>query len=276
MDPETQDTEQTPNSDGAQDAADLEAGFDDDSTALPPSDDDTPNGDGEQPASTEPEYVQLTRQEWEDMKARAARIDEIRATQDKSFGTMGGTIREIRQRIDAITNGKRVEIEQSAIDELRKDGFEAHAQALEKIRELQVVAGASADDIEKIVEERVNTGVSAYKQKLEARLLRKVHPDWETYQTAPEFEKWVAAQPAEYQQKLIAASNEWDSDVIAEAMTQAKAAAKAAASTSRQPQRRPDSRQAVLDQAIQPRGTGRATQSRLSAEEAMAAGFNED
>lgn len=256
------------------------AGFDDDDspTETPPGDSDDEAGASEQAKGADeqqsqaaPEYVQLTRQELEELKARAALIEQIKATQDKSFGTMGGTIREIRQQIDAIKGGKRIEIEQSEIDELRKDGFEAHAKALEKLRDLQIVnTGVQPEAIEKVVEERM----SGFKQQLESRFLKRVHPDWESYQEHPDFAAWVKAQPAEYQQQLMKASQSWDSDFIADAMTKAKEAAKkrAAATSTRRPQ---PSRETVLEAAIQPRGTGSAGKP-ADRSNAFLAGFDEE
>ena len=257
--PEDTTTEQS----AEQREAALAAGYDDDSPTETPGDEDDAETTAERTSDAEaeqrpaaPEYVQLTRQEVEELKARAALIDQIKATQDKGFGTVGGTIREIRQQIDAIKGGKRIEIEQSEIDELRKDGFEAHAKALEKLRDLQIVnTGVQPEAIDKVVEERI----SGFKQQLESRFLKRVHPDWESYQEHPDFAAWVQAQPADYQAQLVKASNEWDSDFIADAMTKAKEAAKkkAAATSTRRPQ---PSRETVLEAAIQPRGTGRADQ----------------
>lgn len=258
--PEDTTTEQT----AEEREAAFAAGYEDDSpTETPPGDDDeaeataerASDAEAEQPPA-EPEYVQLTRQQLEELQTRAALIEQIKTTQDKGFGTMGGTIREIRQQIDAIKGGKRIEIEQTEIDELRKDGFEAHAKALEKLRDLQIVnTGVQPEAIDKVVEERI----SGFKQQLESRFLKRVHPDWESYQEHPDFAAWVKAQPAEYQAKLAAASEQWDSDFIADAMTQAKEATKkkAASTTTRRPQ---PNRETILEAAIQPRGTGRADQ----------------
>jgi hypothetical protein len=238
-------------------------GYDDDNPTETPGDEDeaeataerASDAEAEQPPA-EPEYVQLTRQQLEELQTRAALIEQIKTTQDKGFGTMGGTIREIRQQIEAIKGGKRIEIEQSEIDELRKDGFEAHAKALEKLRDLQIVnTGVQPEAIDKVVEERI----SGFKQQFESRFLKRVHPDWESYQEHPDFAAWVQAQPADYQAQLAKASNEWNSDFIADAMTKAKEAAKkkAASTTTRRPQ---PNRETVLEAAIQPRGTGRADQ----------------
>lgn len=280
---ETQTPEQDQQSDEARQAA-FAAAFDDDGpTAQPPGDDDegTETAEGEQGETQQeqqgepaPEYVQLTRQEVEELKTRAALIEQIKATQDKSFGTMGGTIREIRQRIDALSSGKRIEIEQSEIDELRRDGFEAHAKVLEKLRDLQVInAGADPAAIEKMVDERATAKVSEFKQQLESRFLKRVHPDWEDYQASPEFAEWVKAQPVEYRTQLAKASDNWDSDFIADAMTKAKEAAKKKAAA---PTRRPQpSRETVLEAAIQPRGNGAASKS-PDRSNAFLSGFDEE
>jgi len=261
------------------------AGFDDDDspTETPPGDSDDEAGAGEQAKGADeqqsqaaPEYVKLTRQELEELKTRAALIEQIKATQDKSFGTMGGRIREIRQRIDSLTNGKRIQIEQHEIDELRKDGFEAHAKALEKLRDLQVVnAGVDPASVEKMVDERAGAKLAEYRQQMESRLLRKVHPDWETYQASEDFAAWVQAQPAEYRAQLAKASDNWDSDFIAEAMTKAKDAAKKKAAPSATTRRPPPSRETVLEAAIQPRGTGAASRP-ADRSNAFLAGFDEE
>lgn len=259
--PENTSTEQDEQQDQARMSAFAE-GYDDDTnpTATQP-----PEGGGAEPEgetaaapAPAPEYVQLTRAELEELKARAALIDQMKATQDKGFGTMGNTIRGIKEQMDALGKGKRIEIDQKEIDDLRSDGFETHAKALEKLRDLQVVStGADPETIQRIADERAEARLATFKQELEARSLRRVHPDWEQYQTAPEFEAWVKAQPEDYRGRLLKASQAWDSDFIAEAMTKAKdAAKKAAASTQRKPQ--VQHRETVLEAAIQPRGTGSA------------------
>lgn len=227
-----------------------------------------PETDAEK-AEPQPEFVQLTRQEVEELKARAALVQEIKATQDKSFGTLGGTIRSIRQDLDALRQGKKVEIDQADIDALRED-FPPLAAALEKVRDLQIVtaAGLDSDAIGKMVEERAAAKVSEYRQGLESRLLRRVHPDWEQYQESPEFTSWVGSQPAEYQQQLAKASDDWNSDFIADAMTAAKKAAQAAARTQEDDA---STRRSRMSAAVTPRGSG--TTSGPNDDDAFLAGF---
>lgn len=237
---------------------DFQAGFTnaETSTETPRTDDKT--GEEAKPAEqTAPEFVQLTKQEVEELKARAALIDEIKATQDKSFGTLGGTIRSIRQDLDAMRQGKKVEIDQADIDALKED-FPGLSKALEKVRDLQVIAPAvDQDAIGKLVDERAGAKVTALLQDLESRALRRVHPDWKEYGESKEFAAWVGAQPAEYQQKLAAASDAWDSDFIGSAMTASKEAAKARANADTQAaQQDASARRSRMSAAVSPRGSG--------------------
>jgi len=254
----TETTETTPITDTTLDD-DFQSGFDnaETSTETPRADDDEPQDEASAPAA--PEYVQLTRQEVEELKARAALIDEIKATQEKSFGTAFGKLGGLERDLKALKEGKRVEIDQADIDALRED-FPPLAAALEKVRDLQIVSGAGIDQdaIGKLVEERAGQKVSEFKQQLESRFLRRVHPDWETYATAPEFTAWVQTQPADFQQQLAKASDEWDSDFIADAMTKAKAAAKAQADANRQVDGDASARRSRMSAAVTPRGSGNA------------------
>lgn len=221
-----------------------------------PADDDT-SGEQETSTTPAPEYVQLTKQEVEELKARAALVQEIKATQDKSFGTLGNTIRSIRQDLEAMRQGKKVDIEQADIDALRED-FPPLAAALEKVRDLQVIGAGSLDQdaIGKLVDERAAAKVTTLQQSLEARFLKRVHPDWEQYGESADFKDWVQAQPAEYQQQLAAASDAWDSDFIGDAMTKAKEAAKQRAAASAASTASADTRRSRMSAAVTPRGSG--------------------
>jgi hypothetical protein len=245
---------------------DFQAGFTnaETSTETPRTDDKT--GEEANPAeqtAPPPEFVQLTKQEVEELKARAALIDEIKATQDKSFGTLGGTIRSIRQDLDAMRQGKKVEIDQADIDALKED-FPGLSKALEKVRDLQVIAPTvDQEAIGKMVDERAGAKVTALLQDLESRALRRVHPDWKEYGESKEFAAWVGAQPAEFQQKLAAASDAWDSDFIGSAMTSSKTAAKAkasadakAAEVASNAQDDASARRSRMSAAVSPRGSG--------------------
>ena len=100
-----------------------QAGFDADEDTQDPNPTGTP-GDGQSgeqladagQAEQAIEYAQLTKAEWEEVKSRAA---ELKATQDKSFGTIGNTLRGIQQTIQQLQTGPQVEISQEEIDDLK-------------------------------------------------------------------------------------------------------------------------------------------------------------
>lgn len=235
---------------------DFNAGFLDDPTptAAPgPDEASTPA----EPAA--PEYAQLTKQELEELKARAALIDQIQQTQEKSFGTAFGKLGGIERDLKALKEGKKVEIDQADIDALQED-FPGLAKALEKVRDLQVIqtgGTVDAEAVDKLVQERMKPLLDdipgKVEQVVETRLLKRMHPDWETYQVSDEFRNWAKAQPAEYVQRL---ATTWDADFIGDAMTKAKEAAKAAKKVDTPTEDPASTRRSRMSAAVTPRGTG--------------------
>ena len=236
-----------------------EDGFDEGFTQTEPTPTETPAEEVQAETKPEPEpepqveHVQLTKAEYEDFKARIAAIDQIKATQDKSFGTAFGKLGGLERDLQNLKSGKRIEIDQKDIDALRDD-FPPLAAALEKVRELQVVGGSDVDPakIQPLIEERVKAEVTQIEQRLEKRALAKAHPDWEQFQNDAKFVEWVKKQPQEYQQKL---ATTWDADVISDAMTKAKEAAKPKPT----PAPRVDpaaARRSRMAAAVAPKGTG--------------------
>lgn len=236
--------------------SDEQAGFDNDDdmpTGQPPATEDDEQQPAQQ-AQPEPtvEYAQLTKAEWEEVKARAARIDEIRATQDKSFGTIGNTIRGMQETLKAAQSGAQVEIAQADIDALRDD-FPPLAAALEKVRSMRAIpvnGGLDQSKVEELLRERI----AKVEQKFEFRLLAKDHPDWQQIDADPAFTKWTAEQSEAFQRSLAQASAEYDSATVSKAMTlfkEAKAAAKA-----KEPAKPDTTRKSRFDAAVTPRGSG--------------------
>ena len=209
--------------------ADFEAGFAHPETQPT----ETPDGQGEQAQETKTEtaaetveYVQLTKAEADELRARAALAVELKATADKSFGTAFGKIGGIERQIKALTEGAAVDIDQSDIDALRNDGFEPLAKALEKVKSLRTIpVGSDAEAIERAVQERVTPAV----QRLEVRMLSREHPDWKEIDADPAFAAFNQSQGEEYLQRLAKASREYDSEVVSDAIAKFKAHRKAEA-----------------------------------------------
>lgn len=225
-------------------------GFNDDdddissATETPREDDDEPRQAAAEAAAEQViEYAQLTKAEWEEVKARAARIDEIRATQDKSFGTIGNTIRGLQDQLKAAQTGANVEILQEDIDALKED-FPPLAAALEKVRNMRAIPVNGGFDPAK-VEELVAPRLKAAEQKFELRLLARDHPDWQQIDASPEFQGYVKSLPEAERKQLADASDNFDSDVVSRFITRFKAT-KPAGTT----------RKSRFDAAVTPRGSG--------------------
>lgn len=247
------------------------SGFGDATTTQPT---ETPAaGDDAQPEAAKEEapaieYAQLTKQEYEDLKARAALVEEIKATQEKSFGTAFGKIGGIERTLQQLQAGKKVEINQEDIDALRDD-FPPLAAALEKVRDLSVIApGLDEDAINKMVESRLTPRI----QKIEMRMLAREHPDYAQIDSDPAFAAWIATQPDEFKQALATASAEYDSATVSDAMTKFKAHRKALQEAKpKQPD--PDARKGRMSAAVTPRGTG---QPQAASTDPFLDGFNSD
>ena len=217
---------------------------------------ETPRIEQENQADEAPEieYAKLTKAEYEDLRSRAAQVDELRATQDKSFGTFGRTIKGIQDTIQGFQSGAQVEISQEDIDALRDD-FPPLAAALEKVRNMRALPGASVDSaqIDEMVQQRIAPALTSMEQKFELRLLAKEHPDFKAVDADPAFAQWVATQPDEFRQSLATASQSYDSEVVGAAMSKFKAARKTAPPVQNNP-----TRNSRMTAAVTPRGSGAA------------------
>ena len=201
--------------------ADFEAGFANPTpkpTETPAGDDKQAGQQAEQAVQQAVEYAQLT-------KAEADELRTLRTTAERSFGTAFGKIGGIERQIKALTDGAQVDIDQTDIDSLRNEGFEPLAKALEKVKSMRAIPVSGDTDIDRLVQERVTPVL----QKVEIRLLSREHPDWKQVDADPAFAAFNQSQGAEYLQRLAAASRDYDSEVVSEAIAKFKAHSKALA-----------------------------------------------
>ena len=225
---------------------DEQAGFDDEddlqTTERPDADDQQTDEQADNVAEEAIEYAQLTTAEKAELQARAALIDEIKATQDKSFGTFGRTIKGLQDSVAGLTAGPAVDIDQADIDAMRSDGFESHARALEKIRDLKVVrtGGVLTDDDKQELR-------ASLKREMQVEQVADEHPDWTTVAASTEFQAWKATQSAADQERL---TNSWSPGFIVKALSAFKDSRKAKASTA------PHTRNSRMAAAVTPRGSG--------------------
>jgi FtsZ-binding cell division protein ZapB len=158
------------------------------------------------------EYAQLTKAEYEELKA-------LKQAQERSFGTAFGKIGGIERTLQQLQAGAKVDISQEDIDSL-KDDFPPIAAALEKIRGMRALPAGVADpaQIEQIVQQRIAPALTAVEHKFELRMLAKEHPDYKNVDADPAFAKWVSTQPQPWREELVTASENYDSEVVGAAM----------------------------------------------------------
>lgn len=235
-------------------------GFDDgfNNVATPPT--ETPETEAAEKPEAQPaiEYAQLTKAELDELKTRAALIEEMRATQDKSFGTAFGKIGGIERRLQEIAAAPSVEVQQADIDAL-KDDFPALATALEKVKNLRSLGGGvDHAKIDEMVQERLAPALSSIgttvEQAVEKRLLSREHPDWQPVTQSEGFLNWAGKQPVEFQKTL---ADSWDSTFIGKAITDFKKSTKPAP-TPAPAADTGSARRSRLSAAVTPKGSGNA------------------
>jgi hypothetical protein len=232
-----------------------------------------------------PEYVQITKEELQGLKAGAAAVEELRATlasqNDKTFGKIGGLERLVKELQSTTPAGEAVELSEEDMAEFAQEYPElANMQravlnkALGKIRlrGTGTAEGIAPEKLDELVTQRlqpalqeVNTQVE---RLVESRLLAKDHPDWREVVDAgnPEsknaYRTWLATQPAAYQSQVNTST---DSGVIGESITKFKASVKTQAAINQ--------RQSRIDAAVTPRGVGGNSASTPSDDDEFNAGF---
>lgn len=248
---------------------DFAAGFNDQQrpTETPGATDNetTTETEGEQSQQAQqtaaPKYVQVTEDEWNSLKASAAKVTQIEATLEKSMGTAFGKIGGIERTLKELDSGAKIEVPDDDIKALNDGGFPELAKALGQLKNLRSLpggGGVAADKIEELVQQRLAPAleqVHTSRVKLETRYLTTAHPDWQQIDKDPAFSAWTNSLPAEEQQALVKASNEWDAEAISTFMTRFKEHRKAKAPAPPAP-RASDTRRSRMQAAVTPRGSG--------------------
>jgi hypothetical protein len=242
-------------------------------------------GTNGEPVKTEapPEIVQITRKEWDDVLARAAGIDEIRATQGQIRDTAMGRIGRLEQTLTELRNAAPAgqSIAEEDLAQLAAEYPDlAELNVFKKLRGTGNAAPALDEaQLAPLVDQRVARAREeiqrASNQELEMRLLRRDHPDWrqvvgltdDGQRVETPYRAWLKAQPDDYQHKVGGA---WDADIVGESIAkfkkhaQTEAARKAAA----------DARQSRIAASVPARSDGGTTERGATAEDELADGFS--
>lgn len=210
--------------------ADFDAGFVGSPTETPES--DLANG-GQDDAALEgqgrqedaPKIRQVTETEWNELSARAAAIDEIRATQgkqfDTAFGKIGGLERVLKQFQEGTPAGQAVEITEDDLAELRDeypDLVGPQLKAFQRIvGKMRGTSGAQLDEgrVKELIQPSLSTfsdsAVERAKVEMANEALDETHPGWQGTIGLPdeqgntpdtEFRQWLSTQDQAYQERV--------------------------------------------------------------------------
>jgi hypothetical protein len=238
---------------------DFDAGFND--VAAAPTEKPVQEAAVAEPAPEAPKLAQITEEQFQHLLARATAIDEIKAAQEKQFGTafgkIGGIERLINQLQAAAPAGQPIELTEDDFDELRADfpdlaamqvkGFnKALARANARVGSPVTTPGIDPEILEQRIQERLAPEIQKVRDEAMAKItdlsMRQFHPDWKQVATQPEFAAWQKTLPAA-EQEALASSN--DPEFVSSHISKFKASLKTAASQAKR-----------FEQAVTPRGTG--------------------
>ena len=267
--------------DDAQDLAELDAGFEGtNAPARKPAPAATP-----QVEETGPEFVQISKKEWEEVRAAAQRTASYDQQFSKAFGTIGNIqklLNEQRAAPAPAPASRKIEIPKDAFAAMERDFPELAQQtraALEAA--LSGVAGTGADvDIAK-VEDKIKEMLVSHVGQREIEILEDAYPEWRTIVGAvtkdekPDlnhpFRKWLATKSDAYQARVNGTES---AAVITRAIrtfqNETKAPAKPVSATPRD-----SARAERIRAAVQPKGDGAgAAPTGKSDDDEFIAGFN--
>jgi hypothetical protein len=270
-------------------AAEFEAGFTGGAEEpVAPVADDKPAEESTPAAEAAPpvvEYQQITKQEYEELKALSTQIEQIRADAgkrlDTAFGKVGGLERTIKELQGATPAGYTIEVTDDIVADLKEEFPEIGDMALKAFKafagKLKGTAPAAVDS--KALEEQTQAAVTGRVRALQAEALEEDYPGWRVIVGAPTdaenaYRKWLKEQPAEYQQKVGSTES---ATVVGKSLEKFKAAEKAAAEAhakataeAEKAKNQPSARQQRLAAAVVTKGAGGNPPGPSDADEFMA------
>ena len=225
-----------------------------------------------------PEYVQISKAEWDAIKAAA----EKTAAHEKQFSTVFGTIGKTKQTLEqsvaevrALIDGRKDELSTAAYTKL-KDQFPELAEMTKEMVEARL-AGLPPSQ-QPIDDDTFQKKVSEAANKREMTYLMEDFPDWQKIVGSPPtpndnpvetpFRQWLAGKDENYKARLLDTDSPAD---IARAIRRFQRETKAPARSTPRPVT--DDRAERLRDAVQPRGDTAAAPATNPREDAFAAGF---
>lgn len=246
-----------------------------------------PVSEGEPAAVVQPddEVVQVTRRDLNRLMAAADKAETIDVQMSKVFGTIGNVKNELMNRLTAsAAAGGAIEISDDDFAELQEDFPELakHTKAaFERILKRGGLRGTGDPATAQINTDEIVSRADALRREDGLKELSFLRPDWRQIvgftaegQADPdsEYRKWLAAQPAEYQETVRNTNSARITDRSIEEFLEHKAAKTRPTTSSPAPNT--DVRRARINGAVQPTGTGtRPAPTRPTPEDEFRQGF---
>ena len=248
---------------------------------------ETPREEPKKPVEAEaPEYVQVARKDWEEVRAAAQKTASYDQQLSKAFGAIGNLKNYVNdmlakggtpQATPTPPQGKKIEISKEAFAEMRKDFPELADQTRAALE--AALNGVSIGDHPKIEATEIEQMLATLTSKREIENLEDAYPDWRKIvgavdiskeQPDPEnpFRKWLATKDAAYQARVNGAES---AAVIGRAIRTFQTETKAQAKPATPPR---DERADRIRNAVQPRGDGAGAAPAKTDDDEFVAGFN--
>lgn len=239
------------------------------------------------PVPEKPQYVRLTKQEWDNTKAAAGKVSSLESQVAKLMGSSPKAEQIVQQVLEKIQSqtaiGEPIEVTVEDFSEMNSDFEELTKQQVagfnRVLKKLNMRGTSPAQPPAPPVD--VNAAVEQVLFNRESDALAEAYPDWSDIVGRPAtdgasraegnpFRAWLATQSAEYQAKIGATKSP---AAVKEAIDKFKAN-----STTDTPSPKPDraaARRAVIEDAVTPRADGNPPplNTPQSAEDAFAEGF---
>lgn len=227
-----------------------------------------------------PEYVRITKRDWDDVRAAAAKTANYDQQFSRAFGTIGNLQKLVSGFQGQTPAGRRVEIPKDAFAAMERD-FPELAQQTRNALEAALSGMTGTGPAAEADAGKIEATLATYQAKREMEALDDEHPEWrkivgavDITKTKPDpnnaFRKWLATKDAAYQQRLNSSDS---AAVISRAIRRFQAETKgtrgAAPSNSRY-----DARADRIRDAVQPRGDNAGVAAAKDDDAEFLAGYN--
>jgi hypothetical protein len=251
--------------------------------ATPPAKPDAPR-----PAATPraavippPEYVQITKADWDEMRVAATKTNSHEGQLSKAFGTLGKLQQLVTSLHTQTATGRKVEIPKDAFAAMERDFPELAQQtraALEAALSGMPGSGGAAAEPDLTGVEKL---MATYTAKREVEALEDAYPEWRKIVGAVDvtreqpdknnpFRKWLGTKDAAYQNRINSSES---AQIIGRAIRLFQFETKAGPAKPA-PSPRDVARADRIRGAVQPRGDNAGTPAGKSDDDEFLAGFS--